>query len=282
MNLLNPPKVSVITVVFNNVHSIESTLRNTIKQTYSNLEIIVVDGASTDGTIDVVKKYASKIKYISEPDSGIYDAMMKGVNLATGEWLIFRNVGDYFFSTSVIEEVFNEYEDYGEDIIACNIRYFQKGWYKDMLPSYPHKSYIDGMPFHHPATFIRRKIQLKYPFPKSYKLSGDYWFFAQVLHNGGTYIHIDKILSLYDNITGASTDYYDKSLLENARIMEELGAPLNKIEKLQDASCHYKRVSELRKKYTIYNIIYKINYYYQVYIKGNWTRRPLQEILKDI
>lgn len=88
-------KVSVITVVYNDVKNIEKTIKNVLKQTYTNLEYVVVDGASKDGTLDIIKRYEGKLRWISEPDKGIYDAMQKGANSATGEWIIFRNCGDF-------------------------------------------------------------------------------------------------------------------------------------------------------------------------------------------
>lgn len=99
-------KVSIITVVYNDVRNIKYTIDNSLKQTYKNLEIIVVDGASTDGTTDVIKKYNDNILWISEKDTGIYDAMNKGAKLATGDWLLFHNCGDYFLSANAISSVF--------------------------------------------------------------------------------------------------------------------------------------------------------------------------------
>ena len=113
-------KVTVITVVYNNVSKIEKTIQNVLKQTYSELEYVVVDGASTDGTTDIIKKYNENIKWISEPDKGIYDAMMKGVRMATGEWVLFRNCGDFFFKPTSIEDVFSKYEDKGEDFLLAD------------------------------------------------------------------------------------------------------------------------------------------------------------------
>ena len=119
------PIISVVTVVYNDNNNIEKTIKNVLKQTYHNIEYIVVDGASTDGTLEVIKKYSDKLLYISEPDKGIYDAMQKGANLARGEWVIFRNCGDFFITPDVIEKVFMQYEDKGEDFILCNSRYFK-------------------------------------------------------------------------------------------------------------------------------------------------------------
>lgn len=141
--MLSPrlPKISVITVVFNRVETIGKTIENTLSQTYPNLECVVVDGASTDGTMEIVKSYADRIRWISEPDNGIYDAMMKGARMATGEWVIFRNTGDYFYSNHVIKDIFENYEDKGEDFITGRVRYFVNHYYIDVddFDNYPKK-----------------------------------------------------------------------------------------------------------------------------------------------
>lgn len=90
--------ISVVTVSYNAVATIEQTLLSVINQTYPNIEYIIIDGGSTDGTVDIIKKYADEIVYwISEPDKGIYDAMNKGIKKANGEWINFINAGDSYY-----------------------------------------------------------------------------------------------------------------------------------------------------------------------------------------
>ena len=94
--------ISVITVCYNAENNLERTILSVLNQTYSNIEYIIIDGGSTDGTIDLIKKYADKITYWqSETDKGIYDAMNKGIQKATGEWINFMNAGDLFSSTTI-------------------------------------------------------------------------------------------------------------------------------------------------------------------------------------
>ncbi len=101
--------ISIITVTYNCNDKIESTILSVINQTYLNIEYIIIDGGSTDGTIDIIKKYEKKISYwSSEKDNGIYEAMNKGILKAHGKWLNFMNSGDVFYSTSVLNDIFSE------------------------------------------------------------------------------------------------------------------------------------------------------------------------------
>lgn len=101
------PRLSVVTIVYNNVRDIERTIQSVINQTYSNIEYVIVDGLSNDGTLQVIDQYKSQItKFISEKDEGIYDAMNKGLALATGDYVIFMNSGDEFYDNETVAAVF--------------------------------------------------------------------------------------------------------------------------------------------------------------------------------
>jgi glycosyltransferase involved in cell wall biosynthesis len=105
----NHPSVSIVTVVYNGHSTIEETIRSVIGQTYDNFEYIIVDGGSTDGTIEKLRQYDDQIDYwISEPDSGIYDAMNKGVDLAKGRWIYFIGADDVLVSNTVLSQVFKQ------------------------------------------------------------------------------------------------------------------------------------------------------------------------------
>ncbi|MBA3025313.1 MAG: glycosyltransferase [Sulfurimonas sp.] len=129
------PLISIVTVVYNGEEYLEATIQSIINQSYKNIEYIIIDGGSTDGTLDIIKKYEDKIKYwVSEKDRGIYDAMNKGVLVATGEWINFMNAGDIFYNENVLNEVFPEekiLKDFdliysntlldGKTMLECNI-----------------------------------------------------------------------------------------------------------------------------------------------------------------
>jgi glycosyltransferase involved in cell wall biosynthesis len=111
--ICNEPVITVITVTYNAEKSLENTILSVINQSFNNIEYIIVDGGSTDGTFDIIRKYEERISFwISEPDEGIYDAMNKGIRLANGIWINFMNSGDSFFDYNVLSHIFSvEYSD---------------------------------------------------------------------------------------------------------------------------------------------------------------------------
>lgn len=147
--MTNCPRISVITVVFNSKDSIEQTILSVLNQTYKNIEYIVIDGGSLDGTIEIVKKYLDKIsKFITETDNGIYDAMNKGISLSSGEWIIFMNAGDRFVSNDVLEKIFS-YNTSDYDVI-----------YSDTLinTDYIYKCDISKNNIIHQSVIYRKKL----------------------------------------------------------------------------------------------------------------------------
>lgn len=267
----NYPKVTVITVVYNRVKSIGETIENTLKLTYPNLEYVVVDGASSDGTLDVIKKYQERLIWVSEPDNGIYDAMMKGAKMATGEWIIYRNAGDYFYSSHVIEDVFSEYEDHGEDLIIGGVRNFVNNYYIDDFTKYPEMDYFTVIPAHHTSTFIRRTTQLSNPYPLQLKQDADIYFFITVLKKGGTYYKTPHLVSLFDNRSGATCDHYDITIQERIETFALLGAPPEKIDILKKRLKHWQKVKN-RRRFFWWSLFYKFTRWYFGYYKGKWHK----------
>ncbi len=108
------PKITIITVCYNAENELEYTIKSVLGQTFQNYEYLIIDGGSTDGTLDIIKRYAENpnVRWMSEPDKGIYDAINKGIKIALGEWLNIMNAGDGFVSVDVLERVFaNHYTD---------------------------------------------------------------------------------------------------------------------------------------------------------------------------
>lgn len=271
------PKISIITVVYNNAALIDKTIKNVLKQTYSNIEYIIVDGASTDGTLDIIRQYEGQLKYISEKDKGIYDAMNKGARIATGEWLIYRNCGDFFFTPSILDEIMAEYEDQGEDYIGCNVRFFKQGYYKDMRPNILTKHYFEAMPIWHQACLIRRTTQLKYPYNLKYRNSADNDFFIHTFINGSKYALVDKTLTLFDDGDGASALHGNITIKNNIEILLSYNAPERFIEAKRAQLKKWERNNRFC-KYWLYRVFWTWN----ALRSGKYIKCSSEEILKNI
>lgn len=107
---MNKLKISVVTVCYNAVETLEETMLSVLHQTYPDIEYIIIDGGSTDGTVDIIKKYADRLAYwVSEPDKGIYDAMNKGIDIATGDYINFMNAGDKFYQHNTVASLLESF-----------------------------------------------------------------------------------------------------------------------------------------------------------------------------
>ena len=119
-------KVSIITVVYNNVSTIRDTIRSVLSQDYKQIEYIIIDGGSTDGTLNIIKEYGNRIKYLTERDYGIYDAMNKGIRLSSGEIVGILNSDDTFFDKSVVSSIVSGFENNDIDALVADIIFVSK------------------------------------------------------------------------------------------------------------------------------------------------------------
>lgn len=199
-------KISVVTVCYNSVSSIEDTIKSVINQTYPNIEYIVIDGGSSDGTKEIIEKYADKIDcWVSESDNGIYDAMNKGINHASGEWIHFRNSGDYFFSSESISEIFKNPIDEDTVIIHGDCQFIFRNKIEIFTP--PGKAkYQHVMPFFHPSMFVRASYHKNNLFDSSLRSSADYKFVYQSLRKGIKTQYFPIPVSIYDSREGMSVN----------------------------------------------------------------------------
>ena len=220
---MNKPKITVVTVSYNAVDTIEKTILSVINQTYKNIEHIIIDGASTDGTIDVINRYHSRItSFVSEPDKGIYDAMNKGCNLAKGDYVFFLNSDDVFYNNNVLESVVSKMEE-GLDVV----------YYGDVIMLPIGKRY--GGSFNkwrlsvrnicHQSIFYPRSVFEKYTYLTKYKLYAD-WV-LNIMCKGDPFYrfqHINTIIA-YFNIEGVSSSRKDASFHsdKHAIIKQHLG-----------------------------------------------------------
>lgn len=209
------PLISVITVVYNGVREIEKTIQSVLNQTFPNIEYIIIDGGSTDGTTDVIKKYQGQLAYwISEPDGGIYYAMNKGIQKATGEWIHFRNCGDYFFDNNAVEKMFSEVVADEVMLLHGDCRIVYKNGYVDRQPSILHYSYKKKMPVFHPSTFVRRSFHVLHPFNTKYKSSSDYEFVYMALKHAVCIEYRPYVVSIYNAQEGFSVTNWKLAMTE--------------------------------------------------------------------
>jgi len=174
-------KVSIITAVFNGVQTVEDCIKSVLNQTYKDIEYILVDGGSTDGTLDVIKKHNDKIsKIVSEPDNGIYDAMNKGIGLATGDIIGILNADDFYTDKDVVENVVNEFQSEPIDAVFADLVYIDRKNPEKIIRYYkssnfsPKKFAYGWMPAH-PTFFVKRNCYEHYGlFKRDYLIAADY------------------------------------------------------------------------------------------------------------
>lgn len=197
-----PKKISIITVNYNNKSGLVNTINSVLRQTYyNNIEHIVIDGGSTDGSADLIRQCSEKLFYsVSEKDNGIYEAMNKGIEKATGDYCLFLNSGDYFCNSSVIESAVRYLDKdivYGD--IKLNGRMVKK--YSSMLDVH----YFDYESLPHPASFIKTSLLKERNYDTDFNIISDWIFFRESIARGVTYRHIDLPISNFF-LGGKSSD----------------------------------------------------------------------------
>ena len=188
----NLPLVSIITVVFNGESELEETIQSVIEQSYSNIEYLIIDGASRDRTLDIIRRYESQIDYwCSEPDAGIYDAMNKGIQAAQGQIIGLINCGDTYLENA-IAEIVNLYNKHSQNypllvITGAMYRFDLEKKYQFKIAKT--QELLDtkinrGMPLNHPATFITNQTYEQLGlFNTKYRICGDYDLIFRFYHN---------------------------------------------------------------------------------------------------
>ena len=215
-------KISIITVCYNIKDEIERTCESIISQTANNYEWIVVDGGSIDGTVDILNKYKDKMSiFISEKDTGIYNAMNKGIKRATGEWCIFMNGGDCFASNDIIEK-FSQLDGIYKyaDIIYGNVNIINKNGrnYQKIYPYPLTKSFFyNGNTINHQATFIKNELFNKYGlYNENYRIVSDLEKFIIFIINNSKFIRWNTTITNFHEggISTTSINLLKKENLE--------------------------------------------------------------------
>lgn len=225
------PKISIVTVCYNAVSSIEKTMLSVLNQTYDNIEYIIIDGGSTDGTIDVIKKYAGRLAYwISEPDKGIYDAMNKGIMVAKGDYINFMNSGDTFFDNTVIQRAVNSIGTNRPTVI-----------YGDTLEVYENKQFIRKAldPKHltkkgilcHQSALINVAYHKAHTYDLNFRILADFNFFFNAYNlDKQIFYRLNTVISRFSmKDRGLSKLNYDNNYQEFFRIISPNISPLEKL-----------------------------------------------------
>lgn len=215
------PLITIVTVVFNGGKEIEQTILSVTKQTYKNIEYIIIDGCSSDETLAIIQKYHNKISHwISEKDSGIYDAMNKAIDLSNGEWIAFMNAGDSFYSNDTLEKIFNN-EQYKEiDIVYGNHQILYKSGLTKLKKVGPVLNLNKGSQFCHQSSFIRASYHKKNQFNIDNKIAADFEFFYKAWKKKITFFYIDLCVSKF-KAGGISDLNRIKSIISQWRIVDK-------------------------------------------------------------
>ena len=180
-------KISLITVTFNAGDTVERCIRSVVGQNYKNLEHIIIDGASTDATVQIINRYSNYIHhFVSEPDRGIYDAMNKGINFATGDVVGMLNADDYFSNNSVLTDIAGIFEDENIRILYGDLDFVNRAgniFRKWRSGSYTHGKFNWGWMPPHPTFYCRRELFAEYGFYSlNYGTSADYELMMRFMH----------------------------------------------------------------------------------------------------
>lgn len=199
-DLKDQPLITVVTIVYNGESTLEATILSVLNQTYDNVEYVIVDGDSVDGTLDIIRKYNDVIDYwVSEKDSGIADAMNKAALLASGSWVIYMNAGDKFADCDVISSIFREAQLDGVSIVYGDAMLTQGGSQLKRVDGNHHLlTRLDSHnPICHQAAFTRRDVLQKFLF-RHYKYSMDLDFWLRLTFAQVNFMHVNVVVANYE------------------------------------------------------------------------------------
>lgn len=204
-------KISVITVCYNSAKTLGQTIKSVIAQDYNGLEYIIVDGGSTDGTQDVIRKYGENVTYwISEPDCGIYDAMNKGLKVCTGEIVAFLNSDDWYES-NVLKRVNSYFEKNDVDIVSGKTyTVYDEGIEKNIFARENDENIFFSVIYHHPALFVKRALFERVGvYDTSYKIAADTDWIIRAYSEGARILKVDDYFTYFRDGGLSSRNVYE-------------------------------------------------------------------------
>lgn len=214
-------KLSIITINLNNASGLKDTVESVIAQTFNDFEYLIIDGGSIDDSIKVIKENEKKINYwVSEKDSGIYDAINKGIKAAKGEYLYFLNSGDQFYSKETLSHVTKDFESF-DFIFGSIVLKYRRGNYIDKPPSKLSFSYLVRHGINHQATFTKKSWFNNYGiYDPNFKYTSDWkYLIISLCKNNASYKVLDTKIAFYDP--------YGLSAIDNEIVMNEKKTILN-------------------------------------------------------
>lgn len=233
-------KVSIVTACFNSVSTIRHTMDSVLRQSYAEIEYIVVDGRSTDGTVDLLRQYEAKfggrMKWVSEKDNGIYDAMNKGLQIATGDVVGILNSDDWFTSGHVVARMVEAFDD-DVDAVYGDVHFVRSGnprkcvrYYSGRIfrPFMIHFGFIPP----HPSFYIRRPVFDRYGgYNPHYRIAGDFELIARLLRKNrirARYLHLDFVTMTLGGASSRNFQARIEGARESVRACKSLGLKTNR------------------------------------------------------
>lgn len=217
------PLITVVTVCYNAVNELEKTMLSVLNQTYDNIEYIVIDGGSKDGTVDIIKKYADRLAYwVSGPDKGIYDAMNKGIRVAKGEWINFMNAGDRFYDEDSILNMYSTKVYLNADIIyGYQVHEYEYGSY--VRKRLDLSNFSSSMPIGHPSSFVRTQLLKENLFDTQYHIAADYNFFFKMFLSNKRFEFVNTLVAVFESTAGISSSAVIPTMKETAMVNGSYG-----------------------------------------------------------
>lgn len=211
-------KISIVTATYNVAGSLEATLASIREQTYPDLEMVIVDGGSTDGTVAIAKCFAGpNATIVSEPDKGIYDAMNKGVGLATGEYINFMNAGDRFAGDNAVAKIVDALKEQPADYVYGNVL-SSFGAAEKLSIARPPAYLPKNKPFNHQSLFARRSWLQRIPFDLNYRMVADYDQTYAAYRAGASFLRLPLTVARVDMAEGASKRNYLQTMREKITV----------------------------------------------------------------
>lgn len=277
-------KLSIITINYNNLEGLKRTVESVVNQSWQEFEYIVIDGGSTDGSVAFIESYGYTIDcWVSEPDNGIYNALNKGIQKATGEYLLFLNSGDHFYSAAVLEN--NVHHLSNHDIIAFDIHMLGQG--HNFIHKHPDEllfSFLFEETFAHQSVVIRRTLfDTVGLYDESLKIVADWKFFIHAIALGHTYKSVHDVLSVFyfDGISATAEGIFtrkrerEKVLLEEFPLYYKDYKLLQKQKELLEMN-RFKMLLELEKTFLGRKTA---SFFFRIYV-ALFSKNKLKDIIK--